>query len=320
MKTSIGDLGAGRVARVASTAPPAAAPRAPAQPATAPRLPADRGPEPEGPSSAQPAPVPLLKAEAVSYAVGKHTLVDQVSFHLVPGEYWGIVGPNGAGKTTLLRLLCGFLKPSSGAVHVAGQRVDSLQPNQLARHLALVPQDSGSELDFTALEVVLMGRFVHNSRWRESPADRQIALEALQAAGARHLADRTFRTLSGGERQRVVLARALAQEPQILLLDEPTANLDPRFQLAAMETVRQAVDANGMAALAALHDLTLAARYCDKLLLLHQGRVVAAGPPETVLQPVILAEVYGVTVTVERHPRLGHLVVLADSLLPAPSW
>lgn len=308
MKTSIGkaspaELQAPEVSAAAPSAPPVTAPRAPVEPATV--------------AASSAVAVSLLTAEAVTYAIGRHLLVDGVSFHLSPGEFWGIVGPNGAGKTTLLRLLCGYLKPSAGFVRVAGSRVDAMPPNQLARHMALVPQDAGSELDFTALEVVLMGRFVHNTRWRESPADRQIALEALQAAGAHHLADRTYRTLSGGERQRVVLARALAQQPQILLLDEPTANLDPRFQLAAMETVHQAVAAQGMAALAALHDLTLAARYCDNLLLLHRGRLVAAGPPATVLEPDILAEVYGVTVTVERHPRLGHLVVLADSLLPA---
>jgi len=253
----------------------------------------------------------VLEARAVCHAVGDRRLVDGVSFTLAAGGVLGIVGPNGAGKTTLLRLCTGYLRPSAGGVYLGGERVDRMAPVRLARLLAYVPQAPRADLTFTVLDTVLLGRFAHGPAWhaREREADVQVARRALAEAGVAHLADRPFHTLSGGERQRVVLARALAQEPRVLLLDEPTANLDPRYQLSVLETVRRLADA-GAAAAVALHDLTLAARYCDNLLLLAGGRVVAVGPPEEVLRPELLREVYGVRVWVERHPRLGHLVVL----------
>lgn len=258
----------------------------------------------------------LLTAHDVSYGVRGHQLVSGVSLSLIPGRCLGIVGPNGAGKTTLLRLLTGFLSPTAGSVELGGARVDKLRPDQLARQLAFVPQVTRHDLEFTVFEVALLGRYVHSPGWREGEADHAIVREALAHAGVAHLADRPFRTLSGGEQQRVILARALAQQPRLLLLDEPTASLDPRYQLAVLETVRRFVVDKELAAVAVLHDLTLAARYCDDLLLLHQGRVAAAGSSEDVLQPDLLRDVYGVTVSVEPHPRLGHLVVLPEALAP----
>lgn len=257
----------------------------------------------------------VLEAKELTFAVGGRRLVSGISFCLRPGKCLGIVGPNGAGKTTLLRLLNGYLPPSGGVALIRGEPVHRLPPVRLARELCLVPQAARADLQFTAFEVALMGRFIHSPRWRETTADQQITWRALQAAGVAHLADRLFATLSGGERQRVVLARALAQEPSVLLLDEPTANLDPRFQLAVMDTVRQLTKTRRLAVVAVLHDLTLAARYCDELLLLSAGRPVAAGSPAAVLRPDLLQQVYGITVSVEHHPCQGHLVVLPGRLL-----
>lgn len=249
-----------------------------------------------------------LAARRVSFAAGGRLLVDGVSLTLAPGRLVGLVGPNGAGKSTLLRLLNGLLAPAAGSVWLAGADLARLTPAQVARQVARVPQALPGDLDFTALEMVLMGRYAHTPGGREGPADAAAARAALAATGTAHLAERPYGTLSGGERQRVAVARALAQAPRFLLLDEPTAALDLRHQLAVLAAVRRLTD-RGVAALAALHDLSLAARFCDELLLLHAGRAVAAGPPAAVLRPELLRRVYGVEAAVEPHPRLGHLVV-----------
>lgn len=254
----------------------------------------------------------VLKVENVSRQAAHRFLVDGVSVNLVSGRVLGLVGPNGAGKSTLLRIMAGLLPPTAGAVYLDDTPVSSLTPQRLARRLAWVPQAVPGALDFTVLDVVLMGRYPHkNSLWRETPEDYAVARRALEQVGAGHLADRTYATLSGGEKQRVVVARALAQSAPIMLLDEPTSSLDLRHQLEILETVTSLAREKQTAVALALHDLSLAARFCHEIVLLSNGRAVAAGSPEEVLTVENLRDVYGVEAVVERHPRLGQLVVMA---------
>jgi iron complex transport system ATP-binding protein len=252
----------------------------------------------------------ILAADRLSFAVDGRLLIDGVSLSLLPGRLIGLVGPNGAGKSTLLRLIHGLLPASSGSVLLGGQPIGQMQPEAVARRVARVPQSPSSNLDFSVLDVVLMGRYAHSGAWQERPADQLLALDALEQTRTAHLQDRLYSTLSGGERQRVTVARALAQEPKILLLDEATASLDLRHQFEVMEVVRHLTTQREVAAIAAIHDLTLAARYCDELLLLDGGRVVAAGEPAAVLTAERLREVFGVEALVERHAALGHLIIL----------
>ncbi|HYF93072.1 MAG TPA: heme ABC transporter ATP-binding protein [Symbiobacteriaceae bacterium] len=256
----------------------------------------------------------VLEASDVCFRVDGRLLVDGVGLSLRPGRLVGLVGPNGAGKSTLLRLLGGLLPASSGSVLLGGEPIGRLSPEAVARRVARVPQSPSADLDFTVLEVVLMGRYAHGAAWQERPADRALALAALHQTRTDHLRDRLHSTLSGGERQRVAVARALAQEPGVLLLDEATASLDLRHQFEVMEVVRHLTLERQMAAVAAIHDLSLAARYCDELLLLHGGRAVAAGEPADVLTPERLRTVFGVDAVVERHPALGHLLVLVRGI------
>lgn len=258
-----------------------------------------------------PAPLaPALTAAGLSFAAGDRLLVNGVGMSLTPGRLVGLIGPNGAGKSTLLRLVNGLLAPSAGYVRLDAQNLQQLTPEHVARQVARVPQTPAANLDFTVLEMVMMGRYVHSPGWQETAADLAASLEALGLTRTVHLAERLYSTLSGGERQRVMVARALAQQPKVLLLDEATANLDLRHQIEVLEVVRDLTVRWGIAAMAAIHDLTLAARYCDELLLLHEGCAVAAGTPDEVLTPERLGRVYGVDALVERHPVLGHLMIM----------
>lgn len=256
----------------------------------------------------------VLRADRVTYAAGGRFLVDGLTVELEPGRLLGVVGPNGAGKSTLLRLLNGLLGPAGGAVLLDGESLSALTPERIARRIARVPQVLPAELDFTASEVVLMGRYARGSGWAESPADRAAAAAALEQTGMTGMADRLYSTLSGGERQRVIIARALAQEPAVLLLDEPTASLDLRHQLEVLETVCRLASEGGMAAAAAIHDIALAARFCDQLLVMEGGRAVVKGAPAEVLTPDVLERVFGVDAVVEVHPELGHLTVFVRGI------
>ena len=223
-----------------------------------------------------------------------------VSLELSPGELVAVVGPNGAGKTTLLRAISGALPPSAGAVYLDGKALGRLSPREVARRLAVVEQRPQVGFDFTVRELVELGRLPHlKFPDRLTPRDEEAVEEALAAVGLSGLAGRRFSTLSGGEKQRVFLAIALAQEPQVLLLDEPTAHLDVRHQLELMELVAERAQ-EGLAVLAAMHDLNLAAAFADRMILLVEGRVLAQGRPEEVLTRENLRAAFGVEARVER--------------------
>ncbi|KPI17109.1 Iron-chelate-transporting ATPase [Actinobacteria bacterium OK074] len=251
-----------------------------------------------------------LDIDGVSVAATGALLVQDVQLAVPDGAFVGLVGPNGSGKSTLLRCVYRALRPTAGTVRLAGDDVHALQPRAAARVLAALPQESTAEFDFTVAEVVAMGRLPHQDRTAAS--DDSVCAEAMTRTGVSHLADRGFLALSGGERQRVLIARALAQQPRVLVLDEPTNHLDIAHQLDVLSLVR----ASGVTVLAALHDLNLAAAHCDVLYVLAGGRIVASGPPHDVLQPALLAEVFGVRAHPVRHPETGAVQLLFDRLAP----
>lgn len=235
-----------------------------------------------------------------------------VTVEIAGGEFVGIVGPNGSGKTTLLRSVARALKPSGGAVLIDGRDVFSIPPKELAREMGVVPQETVPAFEFSALEIVLMGRAPHLRRF-QAEGDKDIAIteESMRRTGTLELADRPFAALSGGERQRVVIARALAQEPRIILLDEPTSHLDINYQFEIMGLVKRLNREQGITVLTVLHDLNLAAQYCDRLFMLSKGKIRTAGTPADVLTAGNVKTVYGVDVWVRKHPTSGRPYVIS---------
>jgi iron complex transport system ATP-binding protein len=252
-----------------------------------------------------------LEADRVSFAYGGRPILRDVSVAVARGEVLGVIGPNGSGKTTLVRLMSGVLAPSAGEVRLAGRSLGAFRRRELAQRLAVVPQDPVLEFPFTALEVVLMGRAPHLPRLAFPRArDLEIAREAMAVLEVTEVEQRPLDRLSGGERQRVLLARALAQEPEVLLLDEPTTHLDLRHQAGIHDAVRALGRARQTAVVSVLHDLNLAALFCDRLVLLADGQVVASGPPETVLAPEAVRAAYRTDVWVGRNAVTGTPLVL----------
>ena len=266
---------------------------------------------------------PGLRADRVSYAVQDRTLVSKVEVDLGPGEMLAIVGPNGAGKSTLCALLAGDLAPMEGEVEVCGHAVRATKPAALARLRSMLSQHTPLRFPFTAREVALMGRHPHIPRWR-SPTETDYALAegAMQSTQVLHLADRLYPTLSGGEQRRVSLARVLAQDTPVVLLDEPTAALDIGHQQLVMSLCRQLAN-DGRAVLAVLHDLNLAGAYADRIMVMSEGEVVAVGRPEEVLCPDLLSAVFNQQVMVMPHPQTDKPVVLAsfeEESMGIPVW
>jgi iron complex transport system ATP-binding protein len=257
-----------------------------------------------------------LEASGICVRHGGSPLLSEVELTCRAGEVVGLIGPNGAGKSTLLRVLAGVALPDTGAVRVAQLPVASTRPRQLARVLALVEQSPRFDFAFTARDLVLMGRHAHVGRFGiEGHHDLAIAHRALATVGMTAYADRDVTTLSGGERQLVAIARGLAQQPQVLLLDEPTSALDLGHQLTVLELARR-VAADDVGIVVAMHDLDLAARMCDRLVLLVDGRVIATGSPDAVLTAPLLRQAYAVDAVVDTDPRTGAPTVAALTRVP----
>jgi iron complex transport system ATP-binding protein len=258
----------------------------------------------------------FLSAASVSYSYHVRrgrtpvfTLRD-LSIDIEPRSLTGLLGPNGCGKTTLLKILAGLLDPDGGSVSLAGRPLREMSRREVARHVAVVPQETHSAFDYTVLEMVLMGRHPHLGTFAvEGPADLAIARDALDATGTGHLAQRIFTTLSGGEKQRVVIATALAQAPEVLLLDEPTASLDLGYQLEVASILRRLNQDRGVTMVLATHDLNLAASLCDRLVLMRDGAVVAHGPTREVITASAVRMLYAVDADVRFHDGAGHLTV-----------
>jgi iron complex transport system ATP-binding protein len=233
-----------------------------------------------------------------------------VSFTIEAGEVFGVIGPNSAGKTTLLRLLTRVVTPAQGVVRLDGRPVGGLAHAELARQIAVVPQEAPRPFPFSVEQLVLMGRFPHApGRFFESDEDRAQAVAAMEATGVLALAALPLEQLSGGERQRAMLARALAQQPRLLVLDEPTSHLDLRYQAEAAGLLQRVNSQRGMTVLLVSHDLNLAAEVCDRLLLLCDGRVARIGMPGDVLRREVLEDVFRCAVVVDVNPTSGRPLV-----------
>lgn len=247
----------------------------------------------------------LISANNVSVRLGDSQVLRSVSFEARRGELVGLIGPNGAGKSTLLRTLAGLLRPDSGSVNLGETRLERMNAGERARSIAFMPQRDAAH-PFTALEMVLMGRYAHLGRFElEGRRDRRIARDAMSRTDTAGFESRQLDRLSGGERQRVALARALAQRARVILLDEPSSSLDLRYRLSIMETLRNEIADREVAAVVALHDIVLAARYCDRLALLSDGAIVSEGRPAEALTQDNLRQVFGVETSVHIDPATG---------------
>jgi iron complex transport system ATP-binding protein len=254
----------------------------------------------------------LLQAADVSFVYGPGLAgLHGVSLEIPPGDLVGILGPNGSGKTTLLRLLGGMLTPASGRVMIDGRDLARIPRREIAKRIAVVPQETRLSFEYSVLEVVLMGRYPHLGAFElESQQDLTIAREALAATGTLALEDRLFPTLSGGEKQRVIIASALAQSAGLMLLDEPTTALDPGYQIEIATLLRRLNAERGVTMAVATHDLNLAAGVCRRLVLLREGRVLAAGRTDQVLTRESVRALYDVEADVHFHDGAGHLTVV----------
>ena len=257
---------------------------------------------------------PMLQAQHLHWKAAAAHIVRDISLQVKRGEFVGLLGPNGSGKSTLLRMIYRILKPASGSICMEGQDIWQRSARENARAMAVLAQENTGEFDLRVCDVVLMGRSPHQSAFaRDSEEDLRIVTESLAQVHAQALTERMFSTLSGGEKQRVLMARALAQQARLLVLDEPTNHLDVRHQFELMNLIRGL----GLTTLAALHELPLAAHYCDRLYLLKDGALVAQGRPAEVLTPQIIAQVYGVQAQVRISERSGKPLIefMPDELL-----
>ncbi|MFB7639204.1 ABC transporter ATP-binding protein [Peribacillus butanolivorans] len=251
-----------------------------------------------------------LSIEEVSYSIMETTIVEDISLQISSGQFVGLIGPNGSGKSTLLKAASRIAEPHTGSVHLDGQNLYRLSPKQTAREMAVVSQETSLTFDFTVLEMIWMGRHPHKRLFQGDTAkDRLIVNHALERVEMKGFEDRSFMSLSGGEKQRVLIARALAQEANIIILDEPTNHLDIRHQLQLLDLVKKL----DITVFTALHDINLAAMYCDYLYVIQNGRVVAFGTPETVLTVELIRTVFGVETEISIHPitKKTHITFLA---------
>jgi iron complex transport system ATP-binding protein len=252
----------------------------------------------------------MIRLNKVDAGYGEVPALREIDVHVGERDFIGILGPNGSGKSTLLRIISGIMKPSSGEVEIRGKKISELTRREISKLLAVVQQEALFAFDFTVMEVVLMGRNPYLRRLQmEGEEDLRAAREALEMTDTLHLSERSINELSAGERQRVVIARALAQKTEILLLDEPTAHLDIMHQIEIFELLKS-LHQDGMTIVLVSHDLNLAGEYCADLILLNQGKVVAKGPPSSILQRNLIEEVYEIMPLTLTNPETGRPLVI----------
>lgn len=258
---------------------------------------------------------PHLSVEKLAFNYGNKIVLDEISLQVEQGGFVAIVGPNGSGKSTLLKNLSAALIPLGGQVFLDGEALFKVEPQRLAKKLAVVPQETLVQFPFTVMETVLMGRMPHQKRFQgDTEEDLAIAERALAMTNTAHLRERLITELSGGERQRVIVARALAQEPQVLLLDEPTAHLDLQHQMELLHLLQDLNEKSNVTVLAVLHDLNLAARFSKHVVLLHDSHIYAAGLPEIVLTAAHIREVYGMEVIITANDLTGRFNIIPVAL------
>ncbi len=252
-----------------------------------------------------------FEVENLRLAYGHNTVIEDISFRVTQGEIVGLIGPNGSGKSTMIKALSRVLNPQSGRILLDGNNISGIPRSELARSMGVVPQTPILPSSFTAFEIVLMGRNPHLGLLRyESEQDMAITWQAMARTATQSLAERRVGELSGGEIQRIVIARVLAQQPETILLDEPTANLDISHQLEILDLIKMLCRENSLTVVITLHDLNLASQYCDRLILIHNGLVHAHGTPEEVINQANIKDVYGTGECVYTHPVNGLPIVL----------
>jgi len=257
-----------------------------------------------------------LNINGITFFYDSVKALDDITFEVNEGEVLGVIGPNGSGKTTLLRCINMVLKPKVGTVFIDGENILELDRKDIAKKIAVVPQNSTIRFPFTLFDIVLMGRTPHLGRLdRETPEDIEIAKKAMKITKTLHLADRLIDEVSGGERQRVIIARALTQEPKILLLDEPTLHLDINHQLEILELIKKLARKNKLIVILTSHDLNLASRYCDRLVLLNTGRIYSIGKPQNVLTRDNIKEVYNIEVEINYNKRTKSLNIIPVAVI-----
>ncbi len=245
----------------------------------------------------------LLKVESVSFRYGQREILHDIRFEARSGDFIGLIGPNGSGKTTLLKVIDGAIHPNRGTVRIEGKDVSLLERDELARKVAVVAQENQLIFNFSAFEVVLMGRFPHLKGFGfETEHDHQICRRAMELTETIVFADRPVQELSGGERQRVFIARAIAQEPELILFDEPTAFLDLKHQVQFFDLIQELNEQKGLTVITVSHDINLAAAYCHELILLSNGRIHKKGRPVEVVTEDDISQVYGECVLVDTSP------------------
>jgi len=251
----------------------------------------------------------MLRVCGVTLDLDGVRILDGIDFEVEKGDFVAIIGPNGSGKTTLLRVVAKYLKPKYGTVYLNGRDVLSMGVKEIAKILGVVPQEFNFDLNFTVGEFVLTGRIPYMSGYGfENPGDYDVASESLEMVGCADLSDRLVRSLSGGEKQRVLIARALAQKPKVLLLDEPISHLDLNHQLEIMELLKK-LSRKGITIISTFHDLNIAVQYCDKVVILKDGDVIACGGVE-IVTPKIVREVFGVDVVIKKNPITGRMTII----------
>jgi len=251
-----------------------------------------------------------LDVLGVECAYGAVKVIDGMTFSIGQGCFAGIIGPNGSGKSTLLRCISRTLKPVRGTVLLQGESLYKMSPREVARKMAVVPQETAVNFPFTVEEIIMMGRSPHLGRFQaEGKRDYEITSRSMDLTNTRHLAGRQITAISGGERQRVIIAKALAQEPELILLDEPTSHLDINQQVEILSLLQRLNREGGLTVLAVFHDLNLAAQFCDLMILMHGGKAYRVGKPDEVLTAENIEEVYGTRVLVKKHPVTGRPAV-----------
>ncbi|WP_371374744.1 ABC transporter ATP-binding protein [Sporomusa aerivorans] len=247
-----------------------------------------------------------LSVQKIKVTLGNKDIIREISLESGKGEFIGLIGPNGCGKSTLLRTIYRVIKPNTGAILFDGKDLKDIRLSDSAKKVGVVGQFNHLDFDLTVLELVLMGRSPHKSLLAADTAeDYELALSAIRKVGMENYTDRNFTTLSGGEKQRILLARALAQQPRLLILDEPTNHLDIKYQLQLLSIVKSL----GIGVLAALHDLSLAAMYCDKLYVMKDGKIVACGQPNKIITPELIHEVYEIDCAIQKNAATGCLSI-----------
>ncbi len=271
--------------------------------------------QPHSPATGYPGGRPLLSVQDLHFAYDETPVLTGVHLDLLSGETVGIIGPNGSGKSTLLKLLGGILPSPPGSVTLQDRDLPRYSRKQLAQIIAWIPQDFHLAFSFSVSDVVMMGRHPYLSAFRfESREDVEIVQRAMEITDTLKFSGRRFNELSGGEKQRVLIASAIAQSPQLMLLDEPTASLDLKYQLQVIQILQRLNLQRGITLVLAMHDLHLASRFCSRLILLKNGRIVRDGPAEWVLQKEILEEVYGVSLRIVTDPEDGSIHITPEGL------